>query len=347
MAHAKAKGIPADLDAFNRRMSPRSARPIATRRSCSTGGLRLAGGLAFLEPVEASGILYAFHFYEPWEYTTFRVNRGRFAYPGPDARGPVGYLPLERATRCARWSRRSSAGRAAHAVPPSRIVAAEFGVDRRVDGALSLPLRPRRRARRERLAPGFLRLPGRRRLDRARLRAGLRPRGPAHLGRGGAWRVPGAVQAPPRQPSPGGRSGLDEAAAAVPSLMPKTPKDAPPADFASLGLSDPLVAAVDRPRVRGADAHPARGDPAAARGARPPRAGRRPAPARPRRSRCRCCSASREEAGPRGRTTAWSSCRRASWRCRWPRRSTSTGRGSASGSCRSTAARRWTSRSAR
>ena len=32
-------------------------------------------------------------------------------------------------------------------------------------------------------------------------------------------------------------------AAAVPSRMPKTPKDAPPADFASLGLSDPLVAA--------------------------------------------------------------------------------------------------------
>ena len=46
------------------------------------------------------------------------------------------------------------------------------------------------------------------------------------------------------------------------------------------------------PRLRGADADPARGDPAAARRDATCSARPRPAPARPRRSRCRCCSAS-------------------------------------------------------
>ena len=62
--------------------------------------------------------------------------------------------------------------------------------------------------------------------------------------------------------------------------------------FADLGLADELVAALDRPRLRGADADPARGDPAAARRAATCSARRRRAPARRPRSRCRCCSGS-------------------------------------------------------
>ena len=53
----------------------------------------------------------------------------------------------------------------------------------------------------------------------------------------------------------------------------------------------------------------------------------RPAPARPRRSRCRCCSGSARRRRRRGRPAASCSCRRASWRCRSPRRSTSTRKG--------------------
>ena len=56
------------------------------------------------------------------------------------------------------------------------------------------------------------------------------------------------------------------------------------------------------------------------------------------------------EAGATGRHAdrrAWSSCRRASWRCRWPKRSTSTPAAAASPSCRSSAAPRCSSRSAR
>ena len=47
-----------------------------------------------------------------------------------------------------------------------------------------------------------------------------------------------------------------------------------PTSFADLGLRAELLDALDRPRLRGADADPARGDPAAARGPRPARPGR-------------------------------------------------------------------------
>ena len=69
------------------------------------------------------------------------------------------------------------------------------------------------------------------------------------------------------------------------------------------------------PRLRGADADPARGDPAAARRAATCSARRPPAPARRRRSRCRCCSGSPPATAARGRRR-WCWCRPASWRCR-------------------------------
>ena len=100
-------------------------------------------------------------------------------------------------------------------------------------------------------------------------------------------------------------------------------------------------------RVRGADADPAAGDPSAPGGARPPRAGGdgngkdrrlRPPDARPARS----------GRGARGRpSSASSSSRPASSRCRWPRRSTATAGGPACGSSPSTAAPRWACSSGR
>ena len=68
---------------------------------------------------------------------------------------------------------------------------------------------------------------------------------------------------------------------------------------------------------------------------------RPPGPARPPPSPCRSSSASRSaRAGARQAVARWSWCRRASSRCRSPRRSTSTARRSARASCRSTAASR-------
>jgi hypothetical protein len=132
---AQAKGTSADLDAFNRRMvaAVRSSDPD-TPILLDGWFYASAAGLSLLEPIKAEGILYAFHFYDPWEYSTFRVNQGRWFYPdrmpGPGGKAMRwGADTLrERVAPVARWAR-------AHGVPASRIVAAEFGVDRRVRGA--------------------------------------------------------------------------------------------------------------------------------------------------------------------------------------------------------------------
>jgi hypothetical protein len=70
------------------------------------------------------------------EYTTFRVNQGRYAYPGRMP-GPTGAATpwsastlRERLLPVVNWAR-------AHALPAGSVVAAEFGVDRRVGGALA------------------------------------------------------------------------------------------------------------------------------------------------------------------------------------------------------------------
>ena len=132
---AKAKGTPADLDAFNRRIvAAIRATDRATPILLDGWAYASPNGLAELEPLSGDGILYAFHVYEPWEYTTFRVNRGRYSYPDR-LPGPGGTtVPWSkdslraRAAPVARWAQQ-------HGVPGSRIVAAEFGVDRRVGGA--------------------------------------------------------------------------------------------------------------------------------------------------------------------------------------------------------------------
>jgi endoglucanase len=132
----RAAGTPADVDAFNRRIV------AAIRASDPATPILLDGpfyaspeGLALVEPLADERVLYAFHFYDPWEYTTFRVNKGRFAYPtrmpgGPP--GPVGEWSRdtlrERVAPAVRWAAR-------HGIPRQRVVAAEFGVSRRVEGA--------------------------------------------------------------------------------------------------------------------------------------------------------------------------------------------------------------------
>jgi len=123
------RGTPADLNDFNRDMV------AAIRSADPTTPILLDGwfyasprGLMFLEPVADSAVLYAFHDYGPWQYVTFRINRGRFVYP---TRMPEGWTPETHAN----LMRGVEAWATRHGIPRSRIVAAEFGVDRRVGGA--------------------------------------------------------------------------------------------------------------------------------------------------------------------------------------------------------------------
>ena len=202
---AKAKGTPADLDAFNRRMvaAIRSADPD-TPILLDGWFYASPAGLSLLEPIEAKGILYAFHFYDPWEYSTFRVNQGRWSYPerlpgpgGTAVRGGADAM-RERVAPVVALGARDTA------VPTSRIVAAEFGVDRRVGGAQPY-LEDLVRVLNEHgwhWAFYSFRSDG----DWTGLdyELGTGEGRPAHLGRREARRGPREVQAPPRQPAVAG-----------------------------------------------------------------------------------------------------------------------------------------------
>jgi endoglucanase len=123
------RGTAADLDAFNRGIV------AAIRASDPETPIILDGwsysspeGLVFVEPVEDSAVLYSLHNFGPWEYTTYRINKGRYAYRD---RMPEGWTPetYERqATAIDAWAK-------SHGIPANRIIAEEFWVDRRVPGA--------------------------------------------------------------------------------------------------------------------------------------------------------------------------------------------------------------------
>ena len=127
--YAHNEGTAADLNGFNRRIVATIREVDATTPILLDGWFHAsAEGLTMLEPVDDAATLYAFHVYEPWEYTTYRVNAGRFSYPAAMPRG------WSADTRAAAF-RSVAAWAAQHSIPARRIVVSEFGVDRRVRGA--------------------------------------------------------------------------------------------------------------------------------------------------------------------------------------------------------------------
>ena len=92
-------------------------------------------GFSHLTPVDDDKVLYAFHFYEPWIFVTYRVNKGRFSYPDN--------MPGETQETTTKWTISEIHRRLQPVVewaylfniPTSRIIAEELGCDRRVSGA--------------------------------------------------------------------------------------------------------------------------------------------------------------------------------------------------------------------
>ncbi len=93
-------------------------------------------GMNYLQPVEDDKIIYSFHFYEPWVFSTYRVNKERFSYPDKmpvndsDKTQP---WTLDTLHECFQsvidWAKRYN-------IPTHRIAVGEFGCDRRVSGAI-------------------------------------------------------------------------------------------------------------------------------------------------------------------------------------------------------------------
>ena len=127
--HAKIQGTLADVDRFNREVVGAIRGVDADTPILLDGGFDASPfGLTNLTTVDDPAVLYGFHYYEPWEYVTYRVNEGRYRYPDTM---PGDWTPSSR--REALASVAAWAGQ--RHIDPRRIVLLEFGCDRRVEGA--------------------------------------------------------------------------------------------------------------------------------------------------------------------------------------------------------------------
>lgn len=84
------------------------------------GDYASTAAFARLAPVKDPEVLYSFHCYDPYEYTTKRLNKGR-PYPGRK-------VLVEALAPVVAWQKR-------HGVPAERIYCGEFGCSRSVPGA--------------------------------------------------------------------------------------------------------------------------------------------------------------------------------------------------------------------
>ncbi len=132
----KNRGTAADLNRFNRRVVE-AIREVDPHTPILLDCWFHAApeGFHYLKPVEDERILYSFHFYAPWNYTTYRVNKGRYSYPNAMPVGGSGDTrPWTSANlrSCIQpvieWAKRFN-------IAPEAIVVGEFGCDRRVGGA--------------------------------------------------------------------------------------------------------------------------------------------------------------------------------------------------------------------
>ncbi len=92
-------------------------------------------GMQYMQPLKEKNILYSFHFYEPWIFVTYRINKSRFSYP---SKMPVGSSDKTKPWTIETLNRRFQTPivwAKRHHIPSNRIVVGEFGCDRRVAGA--------------------------------------------------------------------------------------------------------------------------------------------------------------------------------------------------------------------
>ncbi len=132
----KHEGSSRDLNLFNRRMVE-AIRNVDSDTPILIEGYGYGGreGLSFVTPIEDKNILYSFHFYEPYNYTSSRANKGKYSYPdkmpewwnSPPVTWTKDTLRLRLQT-VSNWSSKNN-------IPKNRIVAAEFGCGRLNKGA--------------------------------------------------------------------------------------------------------------------------------------------------------------------------------------------------------------------
>jgi hypothetical protein len=133
-------GTPADMNGLYARLV-RAIREVdaETPVILDCGVYATPWAMPGLAPLADPRVLYSFHMYEPYVYTTQKLNHGRFSYPGdvPEEAEGAGPRRTWNAASLGRFFDPVRKWQTANHVPANRILVGEFGVDRRSRGAAS------------------------------------------------------------------------------------------------------------------------------------------------------------------------------------------------------------------
>ncbi|MCY3998326.1 MAG: cellulase family glycosylhydrolase [Flavobacteriaceae bacterium] len=130
-------GKPGDLNSFNQQLI-KAIRTIDKKTPIivASGLYATPWAFEYLKPVDDPHIIYSFHMYEPYSFTTRRINDGKYQYPGKipiaDLDGEIFTMNKESLHEFLNpvkdWAEKNK-------IPSNRIWAAEFGCDRKTKGA--------------------------------------------------------------------------------------------------------------------------------------------------------------------------------------------------------------------
>lgn len=135
--HEHRRGSSFDPNRFNERLVAAIRREDArTPIILDAAVYAAAPAFQILTPVNDPAVLYSLHMYEPYEFTNFKINAGRFKYPGAVEVGENKRRVEWNAAELAAFMQPVRDWMERHRVPPTRIMVGEFGCDRRVPGAV-------------------------------------------------------------------------------------------------------------------------------------------------------------------------------------------------------------------
>ncbi|MCY4161488.1 MAG: cellulase family glycosylhydrolase [Flavobacteriaceae bacterium] len=130
-------GKPSDLNLFHQQLI-KAIRTIDKKTPIivSSGLYATPWAYEYLKPIDDPYIIYSFHMYEPYSFTTRRINNGKYRYPGEipieDLDGEFFTMNKESLHTFLNpvkdWAIKNK-------IPSSRIWVAEFGCDRMTKGA--------------------------------------------------------------------------------------------------------------------------------------------------------------------------------------------------------------------
>ncbi|MEL6653950.1 MAG: cellulase family glycosylhydrolase, partial [Bacteroidota bacterium] len=129
------EGSPADLNVFNEKVV-QSIRMVDTETPIilESGFYATPWAFDYLRPINDEKIIYSFHMYEPYAFTTKRINKGQYAYPGKMIIDDTGEeFGLNRES-LAQFFHPVKAWAKEHEIPSNRIWVGEFGCNRHVEG---------------------------------------------------------------------------------------------------------------------------------------------------------------------------------------------------------------------